>query len=57
MRHVFCLLAVAAALDRCASMMSGREEDIEVAGAALREMESREASVTLPCSGMLKAIE
>ena len=48
---------VAAALDRCSSVMSGREEDIQVAEAALRDMESREASITLPCLGMLKAIE
>lgn len=48
---------MAAALDWCSSAMSGREEEIETAEATLRTMESREASVTLPCSGMLKTVE
>eukprot|EP00752_Nemacystus_decipiens_P012456 g11036.t2 len=48
---------VGAVLDRCSSAMSGREEQLETAEAALREMESRETSVTVTCSGMLKAIE
>lgn len=50
-------MAVAAALDRCSSAISGREEEIEMAEATLLEMESRESSITLPCLGMLKAIE
>eukprot|EP00903_Cladosiphon_okamuranus_P016304 g15036.t1 len=52
-----CDAFVAAALDRCSPGRSGREEKIDAAEATLREMESREASVTSPCSRMLKAIE
>lgn len=55
--YFLCGGTVTAALDRCSSALSGREGEIEMAEAALREMENREASITVPCSGMLKAVE
>ncbi|CAM9374114.1 unnamed protein product [Hapterophycus canaliculatus] len=48
---------VTTALNGSAAGVSAREEDKEVAEAALREIESRQASITAQCTGMLNTVK
>lgn len=56
-RDVVIMEAVSLALDSCPAGVSGLEEDNAMVEAALHKMESRQASVTSRCSGMLTAVE
>lgn len=54
---VWCVMAVTTVLESCSAGVSGREEDDETAAAALREMETRQASMASRRSEMLKEVE
>lgn len=48
---------VTKALNGSAASVSGREEDREMAEAALREMDTMQAEINTQCTGMLKTVE